>query len=67
MRAVAEMAEEDRPAWSAIEKVIAVAIVILVTVTVFAQVYKAGANKGYAQGWQDAHCGAGNSCESGDN
>lgn len=25
-----------------------------------------GRNLGYSQGWSDAHCGPGNSCEAGD-
>lgn len=47
------------------EKFLAVMILVLITSTVLAQVYKAGRNKGYAQGWSDANCGPENQCERG--
>jgi hypothetical protein len=46
-------------------RTLAVVIGLLIGTVVLAQTYRAGENWGYSQGWSDAHCGTGNSCESG--
>jgi hypothetical protein len=47
------------------QRVLVGMIVTLVVLCVGAQVYRAGENRGYQQGWSDAGCGVGKDCEAG--
>lgn len=51
---------------SRLERVVAVMIAVCVLSVMLAQMYRHGEHVGYANGWSDANCGVGKSCEGGE-
>ncbi len=42
-----------------------IAVILVLSMLAVMSAYRTGVNVGYSAGWSDAHCGAGNQCEAG--